>query len=229
MGERIDLHIHTEESVCSTFSYSELKERIRALRLHIATATDHGSAKACLKLKREMSDVLIIPGIEVTAQEGDFIVFTADIEYLKTLGAYVGSVKDLRRDEETVVIWAHPRIPHRFPWTEPSPQKELIEKVLPLVDAVEIFNGHILEMTAQGFIMPLYYKNLAEMAESARLALTAGSDTHDGKSFMKCWTEIEAEVKSELDFIAAIRSGKTKPNFDAEFYGLDPRALLNGA
>jgi len=228
MAERIDLHIHTEESVCSTFGFPDLRERIRSMSLKLATVTDHGTVKACLKLKKELKEVLIIPGIEVTAQEGDFIVFTGDEDYLKSLGAFIGSVKDLRRDESTVVIWAHPRTPHRFLWTEPSPQKSLIDRVLPLVDGLEIFNGHILEMTAQGFIMPLYYKNLAAMAEVGKVALTAGSDTHTGKSFMKCWTEIEVEVKSERDFVNAIRNRKTHPNFDPEFYDLDPQALLNG-
>ncbi len=228
MTERIDLHIHTAESVCATFGVKELEKRIRTLSLRLATVTDHGTVKACLKLKRALKDVLIIPGIEVTAQEGDFIVFTSDEDYLRSLGAFVGSVKDLRRDEQTVVIWAHPRIPHRFAWTEQSPQKSLIDRVLPHVDGLEIFNGHILEMTAQGFIMPLYYKNLLAMSEFASVALTAGSDTHTGRSFMKCWTEIEVDVKSELDFINAVRDRKTSPNFDPEFYGLDPQALLDG-
>lgn len=229
MGVKVDLHIHTEESAFSTFSYDELKAKVNSLRLKVVTITDHGSAKTCLKLKKELKETIVIPGIEVTANEGDFIVFSQDEDYIKFLSRFSGSLEKLSRNEETIVIWVHPKVPHRFSWREPFPEKALVDKILSCVDGLEIFNGHILEMTALGFIMPLYYKNLADMAKSRKIALTAGSDTHDGRAFMKCWTEIQAEINSVADFVNAIRACKTKPNFNARFYGLNPRKLFAGS
>lgn len=229
MSVRVDLHIHTEESVCATFAYDELKAKINSLRLKVVTITDHGSAKTCLKLKKELKETLVVPGIEVTTNEGDFIVFSKDEAYIKSLSRFAGSLERLVRDEETVVIWVHPKIPHRFSWKEPFPERALVEKILSNIDGLEMFNGHLLEMTALGFVMPLYYKNLVDMANNKKVALTAGSDTHDGRAFMKCWTEIESEINSVADFIGAIKARRTKPTFNPKFYGLNPRTLLAGS
>jgi histidinol phosphatase-like PHP family hydrolase len=230
MPLRADLHLHTHLSSCSSFRVEELIARVRETGLRFATVTDHGDAAACAILRDALPEVAIVFGVEVTTQEGDFLIYSTDEEYVRRQGVYAGSVAELRRDERTAIVWAHPRIPQVDGWTSPSPQNPEIDLVLRHVDALEIFNGMMLHLATQGVVRPPYFDNLSYLAERYGVGLTGGSDAHEAESFLSAWTEFEGRIETPADVVRAIKEGRVRPFYDRDHYdvAIDLRRRRDG-
>lgn len=208
---RIDIHVHTDYSRCSSFGFGGFVEQVRALRLRAVTVTDHGITTAWERLIEDGAAPLVIPGIEVRAGESDFLVFSADADYIRRLGPYRKDVKELRRDEDTVVVWAHPRVASRTGWQAPPPEHPIVERIAPHVDAVEALNHNMMNDRSLTQTSEEYAAALAALARSRNLPMTGGSDAHTEADFFSCWTEFPDGVRTVRDFIGAIRSGGVKP------------------
>ena len=216
MGTLIDPHLHTQFSSCSNFDIDTFVNKVHELSLPVITVTDHGSAKACAELIRRLPNVLVVWGIEVTTQEGDFLIYSEDKKYIQSLGIYLKSVTDIRRDPETAVVWAHPRVPQIKGWVSPSAQNPEIERVLSNVDALEIFNGTMLNLAVQGLVRPPYFANLNDLAVAHKVFVTGGSDAHEAELYRACWTEFEDPIASAADFVRSLKNGRVKPGYDKE-------------
>ena len=223
----VDIHFHTSLSSCSTFSMEALVETIRRRKLPIVTATDHGSAAACDILREALPETTVVSAVEVTTQEGDFLVYSTDEEYVRSLGTYAGTVKDLRCDHETALVWAHPRVPQVNGWESPSEQNPEIAMVLSYVDGLEIFNGMMLGLATQGVVRTPYFNHLNYLADRFDVAITGGSDAHEEESFFKAWTDFEGPVKSVQDFVTAIKERRVRPCYDHNHFdiGVDLQPL----
>ena len=220
MPVRVDLHLHTHLSSCSSFTVEEVVRLVRAHGLRLATVTDHGDGSACAVLREALPEVVVVFGVEVTTQEGDFLVYSLDEAYVRSLGVYAGSVAELRRDADTALIWAHPRVPQTDGWTSPSPQNPEIDLVLTHVDALEIFNGMMLHLATQGVVRAPYFRNLSYLADRYGVARTGGSDAHEAEGFLTAWTEFEEGVRTARDFIDAIKAGRVQPFYDRAHYAV---------
>jgi PHP-associated len=217
---RLDIHTHTVHSDCSNLDVGVICRRIHEQKIPVFTVTDHGNSRACDALADSCKEAKIVYGVEVTAKEGDFLVYSLDVDYIKNLTIYQPSVRSLRRDEETAVVWAHPRIPHKHSigWTSPCGD---LDEVLCSIDGLEIFNGTMLNLAATGVVHMTYFANLKRLADNAHIATTGGSDAHDPAHFYTAWTEFEDTIKTPADFIRALKTGNVKPNYDREFYKLN--------
>lgn len=215
----VDIHLHTDFSSCANLSLDRLVAVCRENARTIVTATDHGSVEACKKLRELLPDRLVVFGIEVTCQEGDFLVFSDDEAYLASLSDYPPTVKELRRDEQTAVIWAHPRVSQRAHSWE-APKLDDVRQVVPHIDGLEVYNGTMLSLHREGVLSRKYFANLVRIALEYSLAMTGGSDAHDEEMLFHCGTKFPKGTGNSPDFVRAIKERKVMPVYDHRFFGV---------
>ncbi|MCH2309715.1 MAG: PHP domain-containing protein [SAR202 cluster bacterium] len=203
----IDIHTHTyPTSDDSSLSPEELIIRSKQLGLDGICITDHDGfwdPKDVTQLGK-IHDFLVIPGCEVTTEEGHILVYGLE-KYI--FGMHKSAfVKELVDEAKGAMVIAHP---YRRVYRENAPQdpdtyNEMIDrglrnKAFSLVDAVEIKNG-------RGTLKENEFsKNLA-----ARLKMpsTGASDAHKLSDIGTYATYFENNIKNLEDFILAIKSGK---------------------
>ena len=75
---RADLHIHTTYSSDSTIQPRTVVERlVEHPLIKVAAITDHDSVEGCAVTKKLASaypDILIIPGVEISTEQGDIVI-----------------------------------------------------------------------------------------------------------------------------------------------------------
>ena len=184
-----DLHIHT---VYSSDSIIQPKTLVDQLLEHdfvkVAAVTDHDSIRGCratMELASPYSDVLIIPGVEVSTMQGDMIILGAEelpprpwkpevvVDYAKSIGG--------------VSIVAHPFREYGM--------GNLARKYK--VDAIEVLNGGS---------SPAANDAARSFAESMGLPGTAGSDAHRLSELFSVYSRIEASLNID-EVLKAIKKG----------------------
>ena len=169
------------------------------LDISVACVTNHGDMTDYDELvMKATAGIAIIPGVEISSYEGDFIVFSADIDYLRTLKA-VQSLPDRgERPDHTAVVWVHP-----FAGVTGGlgTGEDYLSRVAPRVDGIEVYNGNWPDEEASGLAR--------RIADNYGLAELGGSDTHRRDSLFRCWTETE-DIEKPEGLIQAIMQRKTK-------------------
>lgn len=227
---RIDTHLHSRFSDCSSLSVDFLVEQGKKQRDKVMLCTDHGSFRAMTLLMKELPDSLVIPALEVEAEEGDFLVYSTNLDYIFSLEPFDGSVMKLRRDETTAVVWAHPCVSQRVDLSKTNGATNgergglddaQITAILENIDGLELFNGTMLSLAACGLVKPTYFSNLQYLARRHNLACTGGSDAHEEESWSKVWTEFLDPVETVSDFVRAIKERRVTPAFDQGYFHAD--------
>ena len=182
-----DLHIHTVYSSDSLIQPKTLVDQIAAHSfIKVAAVTDHDSVRGCkptVELASAYPDILIIPGVEISTQDGDMLILGAEelplrpwtpeamVDYAKSIGA--------------VSIVAHPYREYGM--------GDLARNYK--VDAIEVLNGgSTASMNNQA----------KELAKSMGLPGTAGSDAHQFSELFSVCSKIDAS----LDVDAVLRAIK---------------------
>ena len=182
-----DLHIHT---VYSSDSLIQPKTIVDMLSAHsyikVAAVTDHDSVrgiKATVELAKPYSDILIIPGVEISTDRGDVLVLGTDelppkpwspecvVDYAKSIGA--------------VTSVAHPFREYGM--------GDLARNYN--FDAVEVLNGNS-SVKANS--------EAKALAKSMGLPGTAGSDAHQVSELFK----VNAKIDCALNVEAALKAIK---------------------
>ena len=200
----IDIHTHTYPvSDDSILTPEELISEAKRIGLDGVCLTDHDGfwdPKDVEKLGKD-NDFLIIPGCEVTTEEGHLLVYGLR-EYI--FGMHKSAfVKDLVDEAGGAIVVAHP---YRRVYRESAPQdslsyEEMLRRaqrndVFELVDAVEISNGRGSEKENS------FSRTLSERLE---LPGTGASDAHKLDDIGTFATLFQDEVGSLADFISAIK------------------------
>lgn len=195
---RIDAHVHTSPgSRCSKMRVSSYLEAIIELELEAACLTNHGELRDYDHLARiAPAGLLLIPGVEISSEEGDFIFFSTDYDYLDSLLPSQRLPDREERPEETAVVWAHPFAAIGVN----SFSDEYIAGVAARVDGIEVYNGNWID--EQGVELA------RRVALEHDLAELGGSDAHRRENLLKCWTEVD-RLESADDFIAAVKARQT--------------------
>ena len=231
---KLDTHCHSKYSSNSRLSLEFLAAQGRQGSSAVVVCTDHGSMEATARLREVLPEALVIPGIEIEADEGDFLVYSTDADYLRSLEKFHGSVAEIRRDNETAVVWAHPCVTQRVDLSKTEKirscdcgglDREQIAVIMRHIDGLELFNGTLLTLATHGLIRPTYFNNLRYLAKVNNLACTGGSDAHEEEAWCKAWTEFHMPIRSVDDFIAAIKNRKVKPAYDREFFDTDVESV----
>jgi predicted metal-dependent phosphoesterase TrpH len=226
MPVAIDLHVHTTHSGTGEVTAAHLAEEVRKRNLTHVTVTDSGATEGVVEL-RDAAVVGVLPGLELSTEEGHFLLFCEDLRFLNSLGSYVRSIATLPRRDDLALVWAHP-----WAYTPdgarraPAANEPLTGQVLPHVHGIEVFNGNMALALGGEMLSKSYVRDVIELARGAGKAMVGGSDAHYPERFFSCWTEIEVPPDSAQpgDLIQAIRGGRTLPR--TSIPSLQPYASL---
>lgn len=189
---RADLHLHTSYSFDASTSPKTIVEQLHAHPfIKTVAITDHNTVKGYYKVRELAStyqDILIIPGVEVSAVEGELIIL--GIAELPPKPWTVENVIDFAKERDGLVIVPHP---YRGYGLGDSAKNYN-------VDAVEVLNG----------ISAHRVNKMAEnLAKAMGLPGVAGSDAHCADELWTVYTEVQAS--SDIDeVLRAIKKGLTK-------------------
>ncbi|MDD4126055.1 MAG: PHP domain-containing protein [Methanomicrobium sp.] len=191
---KCDLHIHTNFSRDGESSVEDVLEKAAKNGLDAIAIVDHDTvagAQYALSLK---SDVLVIPGIEVSTKQGHLLVLgvneviPAGIDFFETV--------KIAREMGGLLILPHPY--HQWRHGVAIKVKTGIEAV----DAVESFNSRYIVGSAN--------KKAGRKAKFFGKPCVAGSDAHNARFVGYGVTKIDAD-KNIPSILAAIKAGKTEP------------------
>jgi predicted metal-dependent phosphoesterase TrpH len=160
---RAELHCHTCYSKDSLMLPSRLIEVARRRGLQRLAITDHNVFDGALRAA-ELDPELIIPGEEIMTTSGELLAYYVREHVPPGLAPH--KAIEILRQQGAVISVAHPfdaiRAGH---WDEAE-----LREILPLVDAVEVFNSRV-ATDAQN-------QRAAALAAAAGKPGTAGSDAH---------------------------------------------------
>ena len=206
----IDLHAHTTwHSMDSNLRPEELIEGSKAAGLGGICITEHDffwDVEEVRELGRR-HDFLLLPGCEITTEEGHMLVFGLDryvfgmhrVEFLERRLSQAGGA----------MLAAHPyrRNFHAEdgPWV--APYDEQVAKAgrnvgLRLADGVETLNG-------RG--SPAQNRFSQDVCEGQRKRAIGASDAHVATDIGTCATEFETAITGLDDLVAELKAGRFRP------------------
>jgi predicted metal-dependent phosphoesterase TrpH len=191
-GQAIDLHVHTKYSGDAKITPKELVNQLHAHPFIKGVAiTDHDTIrgyKEVGKLAKAYADILIIPGIEASVENGHLIIL--GIEEFPTDLSSIGNVIDFTKERDGIVVIPHPYREHGI-----GDISENIE-----ADAIEILNPHATQEEN---------KKAENLARKINLPCVAGSDAHSLQEMWRAYTKIDAKQEVD-DILKAIKKGKVR-------------------
>ncbi len=184
-----DFHIHTIYSADSVIQPKTLVDMLVAHSfIKVAAIADHDSVRGCratVQLASAYKDILIIPGVEISTEQGDVVVLGTD--ELPPKPWTPETVVDYAKSIDAVTIVAHPFREYGM--------GDLARKYN--VDAIEVLNGNSSKQA----------NNEAKaLAKSMDLPGTAGSDAHQVSELFSVNAKIEANLNVE-SVLKAIKKG----------------------
>jgi len=177
----------------------EYLEAALALGLETICITNHGDMNDYEALRGSAPGHLhVIPGVEISSPDGDFLVFSADNAFLSGLEAVQHLPEPNRRPSGTAVVWAHPFAGNPG---GAGASGEYIREIVAGIDGIEVFNGNWPDDDAS--------RLARSIAEQYGLAELGGSDSHRSDFLMRCHTEFENDIKNAANLVAAILGRQT--------------------
>jgi len=202
----IDIHTHTyPTSDDSTLTPEKLISESKRIGLDGICITDHDGFwdPSDIKKLSIKHDFLVLPGCEVTTEEGHLLVYGLE-EYI--FGMHKSKfVKELVNEVSGAIVVAHP---YRRVYRESAPQDEfsyqemlkraLRNDVFKLTDALEVKNG-------RGSTNENLFSE--RMSQELSLPGTGASDAHSLKDIGTYATKFMDPIRNLGDFITALKSG----------------------
>lgn len=189
---RADLHVHTCYSPDASNQPKQIVEQLnRHPTIRAVAITDHNSVEGYWKtarLAKAYPDILIIPGMEISANEGEIILLGTT--QLPPEPWTANAVIDHAKANNALTVAPHPYRGYGL---------HDLAKELDL-DAIETLNG---------ITSPSQNKKAEQLAKAKSIASVAGSDTHFPNDMWTVHTEIQASLNVD-DILNAIRKGMTK-------------------
>ena len=196
MPFNIDLHTHTFFSGDGVSSPEENIATARAKGLHGIAVTDHNTCDAATYLldqglMREdglpVDNFLVIPGVEVSTDEGHLLCIGATLPSLK--GRPAREVCELIHERGGLAI-----PPHAFDLFRAGIRQETLQ-TLP-IDALEVFNA--------ATTLRRYNEQAFRYAKERGLPMTAASDAHHSEAMGTAYTTVDTEEFSVAGVLAQI-------------------------
>lgn len=187
-----DLHVHTKYSADASIHPKTIVDQLYAHSVIKAVAiTDHNTVEGYHKAQELASayeDILIIPGVEISAVGGDIIIL--GVAELPPEPWTVKNVIAFAREKQALAIVAHP---YRACGLGDSAKDYDF-------DAVEVLNG----------VSTPQVNRLAEnLAKEMGLPGVAGSDAHQTDELWNIYNEIQASFDVS-EILKAIKKGLVK-------------------
>lgn len=188
----IDLHNHAEYSRNTTLRLFDYINWGKATEISFAI-TEHNFL---YPKEGYFEGVLILPGMEVLNDYGDYLVFGTNREILNIKDIF--EMVDEIHKQGGVVIAAHPF--HGFGVCN-AVDKKLSLKILRKVDAIEVNGRGDIESRNRAI----------KIARKFSKPLTGGSDAHSEDEIARIATKIQGDMNSLDDLVKAIREGNCEP------------------
>ena len=212
---RIDLHTHTEHSLdCDTSVRSLIKSAKRA-NLDAVAITDHDTMAGCREAEQMMTkDILVIPGMEITAKGGGHIIGLFLEREISSRDIF--DIIDEIHKQDGLALIPHPYRPGSgliYNMEETGyPSGEDLAEIIRKVDLIEEVN---------------YRSENAEIIKTDKFlefypnpARAAGSDAHWEDEVGKAWLELEDFQSDSLEKVkAALLTSPRLLRFEA--FGID--------
>ncbi len=187
---KFDLHIHSVYSGDSKCTPKEILRTAEKRGLDGIAILDHNSIKGYEVAKKIETDLIIVPGIEITTPVGHVIGFGLQEEVGRQ--SSIEDAIDTIRDHSGLAIAAHP---YRF-WSGIG-EKNVLQNDW---DGIEGLNG-------RGW--GIRNRQARALAERLDLPITGGSDSHRLKTIGKAYT-LTDKVDDWEDIIKRIKNGETR-------------------
>lgn len=171
---KIDLHMHTCVSKDGVLRPTEIIKIARRKGLDRICITDHNSIEGALRAK-ELDPDFVIVGEEILTTHGEILAFFVTEWVPPRLSPQ--ETLDRLQAQGAVISVSHPFDHHRAHWTE-----EMLEAMLPRLDAIEAFNARTLQ--------PACNEKARAFAVARALPVTAGSDAHTGREVGVAYLEM---------------------------------------
>ncbi len=201
---RVDLHVHTyPASSCSTIAYRDLIACCREQHIAAIALTNHGDVSDNRRLEGPLADIgtILVHGVEISTLWGDFIVYSPDLDYLASFSDIQAVPQAGTIADDAAIVWVHPAAGGGL--SRSTYYSALAHQVAPLIDAVEVWNGN--------WTGTSYVETAERLARTLGLPETAGSDAHRSDRIGFCTTEIDGDVGSTADVVAAIKARAVTP------------------
>ena len=191
MQLKIDLHVHTNCSPDSLITPEELVFHAKKRGLDGVAVVDHERFDGALKIAK-MTDLLIIPGMEIESLDGHIVGLNIREIVPKKLSA--DETIDEIHEAGGIAVACHP-----VAFFKGGVGKHTNSKF----DAVEVINSSAI---------PFKYSMKHSQALASRLGVgrVAGSDAHYAPEIGYAYTVVNAELETEK-IISAIRKGSCQP------------------
>lgn len=189
---RADLHLHTKYSPDASTNPKTIVNQLYAHPYIKAVAiTDHNTTKGYHKTRKLASpypDILIIPGIEVSAMGGDIIILGVTGPPPKPWTPE--NIIDYAKEQNGIAVAAHPY------------------RAYGLGDQAKNYDFDAIE-TLNGISTPQANKTAQKLAKTMSLPGVAGSDAHRTNELWTVYTEVQASLDID-EILKAIKKGLVK-------------------
>lgn len=186
---KADLHIHSYYSHDSTSSIEDILRRAAEVGLGCIAIADHNSTDSWQKVQDYQSEIIVIPAVEISTQEGHVIAYglskaiPRDMSIADTIAA-VHSAGGL-------ACAAHP-----YRWWSGIGEENVCDEF----DLIEAWNAR---STRKG-------NRLAyELALKMKKPVTAGSDSHSLETIGNAYVTITVPCKDYRDVLQALAEGNS--------------------
>ena len=189
MKLKLDFHVHTSASSDAHTRPDELVPRCKERGLDGLAITDHN-----VLARGVPSELLIIPGIEVSSRDGHIIGLGVSDTVPRGLSPDE-TILQIRRLGGVSIV-AHP-----YDLLRSALNPEILTTI---PDAIEVINS-------ASMLHSIIWKRAKAFAEKRKLPQTAGSDSHIPETIGKAYTIVDIESRDVASVLDAIRNGQVSP------------------
>ncbi|MFH1223273.1 MAG: PHP domain-containing protein [Pseudomonadota bacterium] len=210
-----DIHIHTTYSADSSITPAALLQRAEKIGLDIVCITDHNVFEENIgveSLKNADKKPLLIRGVEIDTSNSELIIFGLTKDFWKELRSNMDLLPSVEKVIKAVsefggvAIWPHPFRDYTVTHYDTEYKKFHGVKIM------EGMNGK--NSTEENLAAIKYAKENGYKA-------TGGSDAHQIADIGKCLTLFKNEIRTEKEFISALKNSDYIPITYNDFKGKD--------